>query len=89
MTPLAPPRRFRKKPVEIEALRWDGRDCAPLIEFVGESLGELVPGRYAEILTLEGGMFASPGDWIIRGVVGEFYPCKPDIFALTYEPVAS
>jgi hypothetical protein len=41
------------------------------------------------ILTLEGTMMASPGDWVIRGVQGEFYPCKPDIFAATYEPVSS
>jgi len=39
--------------------------------------------------TLEGTMYASPSDWIIRGVQGEFYPCKPDIFAATYEPVAA
>lgn len=41
------------------------------------------------IRTLEGDMTASPGDWIIRGVQGEFYPCKPDIFEATYEPVTS
>lgn len=40
-----------------------------------------------EIVTLEGNMAAAPGDWIIRGVAGEFYPCKPDIFATTYDPV--
>jgi hypothetical protein len=39
-----------------------------------------------DIRTLEGTMHASPGDWIIRGVKGEFYPCKPDIFEATYEP---
>lgn len=46
---------------------------------------QIVPGIYIE--TLEGEMRADPGDWIIRGVQGEFYPCKPDIFEATYEPV--
>lgn len=49
--------------------------------------GATVPGKpeRIEIDTLEGTMLALPGDWIIRGVKGEFYPCKPDIFAATYE----
>jgi hypothetical protein len=46
-------------------------------------------GNFLHIETLEGTMTASPGDFIIRGVQGEFYPCKPDIFAETYEPVVS
>ena len=82
--------RFRKRPVEIEAIQWDGTDCYELVAFVGESLGRISPGgtgAYAQILTLEGAVYAAAGDWIIRGVKGEFYPCKPDIFELTYEPV--
>ena len=47
----------------------------------------LEPFEALEIVTLEGTMYASPGDWIIRGVAGEFYPCKPDIFAATYEAI--
>ena len=45
------------------------------------------PNAYMRIVTLEGAMIASVGDWVIRGVKGEFYPCKPDIFEATYEPV--
>lgn len=73
---------FRKKPVEVEAWQFNGTlDGAP----------EWMKGLYAfdhiTIPTLEGNMIASPGDWIIRGVTGELYPCKPDIFELTYERV--
>lgn len=53
----------------------------------GALKGGVGPVRGIYVPTLEGSMFAAPGDWIIRGVQGEFYPCKPDIFAATYEPV--
>ena len=82
--------RFRKKPVEIEAWRLPMSDGAsrafdkdPDIIFKREG-GAIIE---ATISTLEGVMTASNGDWIIRGVKGELYPCKPDIFAATYEPV--
>ena len=80
--------KFRKKPVEVEAVRFTGENLAEIAEFVGEMppTGMLAASVY-EIRTLEGNMFASPGDWIIRGVQGEFYPCKPDIFEQTYEAV--
>jgi hypothetical protein len=90
---------FRKKPVVIAAHQWGvqndasmpgwlrdavvlqwpilGRNSAGLVIRMGEQL---------HIGTLEGTMIADPGDWIIRGVKGELYPCKPDIFAATYEP---
>lgn len=81
---------YRKKPVVIEAIHWDGQACDELIAFVpADILGHVRPGRYAEIRTIEGTIFASPDDWIIRGVKGEFYPCKPDIFEATYEAVNS
>lgn len=74
---------FRKKPVVIEAIQFRG-NFDELESFVGGDAnftnGELV------IATLEGALHASDGDWIIKGVKGEFYPCKPDIFAATYEP---
>lgn len=74
---------FRKKPVVIEAVQFKG-NFDELASFVGGDAnftnGELV------IATLEGALHASDGDWIIKGVKGEFYPCKPDIFAATYEP---
>lgn len=77
---------YRKRPVVIEAVQFDG-DLQSLeglnIAEVTQSLGE----RSCHIFTLEGVMTATPGDWIIRGVKGEFYPCKPDIFAATYEEV--
>ena len=74
---------FRKLPVVIEAIRFNGHnlaDCGLKI-----AAGESTP----HIDTLEGRMFALHGDWIITGFKGEKYPCKPDIFAVTYEPVES
>jgi hypothetical protein len=78
---------FRKKPVVIEAVQFDGTNHDAIVRFAG--LKARVIGRERALLigTLEGSLTASPGDWIIRGVQGEFYPCKPDIFAATYEPV--
>lgn len=80
--------RFRKKPVEIEAVHWDGKSMGPILAFEGNSanIGGPVDGKLS-IFTLEGVMTASPGDWIIRGVHGELYPCKPQIFDATYEPI--
>lgn len=103
---------YRKKPVVIEAIQWNGTNADEValfgamafetdalawdydagayvypggrIAFLGE--GGMQPGCLL-VPTLEGDMLARPNDWIIRGVQGEFYPCKPDIFAATYEPV--
>jgi len=80
---------FRKKPVVIQAFQFQqptSVDQAPdwLIEAVKQD-AFLVVDSVAHITTLEGVMTAQPGDWIIRGVKGELYPCKPDIFAATYE----
>lgn len=81
--------KYRKKPVVIEAIQWSGfsDDIPKIVEFFG---GQPVMGRGCDmtiaIQTLEGEMLANPGDWIIRGVKGELYPCKPDIFDTTYEP---
>lgn len=80
------PMKFRKKPVVIEAVQWQGDNLHELIAFIGEHLRTDASGLI--INTLEGQMFASPGDWIIKGVQGEFYPCKPDIFQQTYEQAA-
>lgn len=107
--------RFRKRPVEIEAARFDGRQVGavnaqgrvvrgtspawlpPITRDVtGQGLASMTnaqPGEiYADgdkllIVTPEGVMSAAAGDWIIRGVAGELYPCRPDIFDATYEPV--
>jgi len=80
--------KFRKKPVVIDAVRWDGANVDEILGFilVGGS-ARRGHGNAIIIETLEGEMTASPGDWIIKGVKGEFYPCKPDIFDATYEAV--
>lgn len=82
--------KFRKKPVVIEAVKWDGslETIEPLlvrssIPSVSQDLGETA----LMIQTLEGEMRADVGDWIIKGLKGELYPCKPDIFDATYEAV--
>ena len=77
---------FRKKPVVIEAIQFthDGTNAGEVINFTGGIIAELREPHIA-IKTTEGTMLANPGDWIIRGVKGEFYPCKPDIFEATYE----
>lgn len=85
--------KFRKKPVVIEAVQWSGENleemanhCAPTGQGEGWQIGTLLFGMPITIHTLEGDMTASIGDWIIRGVKFELYPCKPDIFAELYEP---
>jgi hypothetical protein len=80
--------RYRKKPVEIEAVHYDG--TFPL-GYLGDAENVRAAGDGSgciEISTLEGVMRADVGDWIIRGVKGELYPCKPDIFEATYEAVS-
>jgi hypothetical protein len=90
--------KFRKIPVEIDAVHYDGTNRDSIAAFMGGPRQAQVearplpgPGRGMHdgivIHTLEGDMKASVGDWIIKGVKGEFYPCKPDIFAATYEAV--
>lgn len=78
---------FVKKPVEIQALLWDGCNYNEIREFVGDacSLNDIFHDPDLIIHTLEGDHHAAVGDWIIRGVKGEFYPCKPDIFKQTYD----
>lgn len=81
--------KFIKKPIEIEAVQWLGYNEQDIYGFARQSDGLIeVEGTTLLIHTLEGLMRADKGDWIIRGVKGEYYPCKPDIFAETYEPVA-
>lgn len=79
--------KYRKLPVVIEAVEWDGStEAAEEILRLGLRSIEQNEDRTLTIHTLEGNMTASLGDFIIRGVKGETYPCKPDIFAATYEP---
>ena len=88
--------KFRKKPVVIEARQFTFEIAADMERWgaLAGWCGGLVRGtkippsqRGIEIPTLEGDMRAAVGDWIIKGVSGEFYPCKPDIFEKTYDPV--
>lgn len=84
--------RFRKKPVIIEAIKYTGdanTTLAPTQEFITASLDGTIRERDGKMVikTLEGTMIANKGDYIIMGVNGEFYPCKPDIFEKTYERV--
>ena len=81
--------KFRKKPVVIEAYCLMGNMERPdwLHKAMHDGSVRFEDGGVGFIQTLEGEMRAEPTDWIIRGVKGELYPCKPDIFAATYEPV--
>ncbi len=86
--------KFRKKPVVIEAVQLidDLDNHNAVIDWIRGHGGKAwMPALdpYIYIETLEGDMRADLGDWVIRGVKGEFYPCKDDVFALTYEPAAA
>ena len=77
--------RWRKKPVVIEARRYTRNGLEA--EQVAKWCGGVQTDLGCDIITLEGPMLVRYGDWVICGVKGEFYPCKPDIFAATYEKV--
>jgi hypothetical protein len=88
--------KFRKKPVVIDAIQWTGNTFSHIAidTFMGvfpkksQIIGSVSNGNVKLLIsTLEGVMEASEGDWIIKGINGEFYPCKPDIFEKTYEAV--
>jgi len=78
--------KYRKKPIIIDAIQWDGDNFNEIVyNFVGIICGQ--KNDFLDIQTLEGVMRADKGDYIIRGIKGEFYPCKPDIFENSYDPV--
>ena len=77
--------KYRKKPVVIEAVQWTGNNLPDIISFAKKAIDKW-DGTDLYINTLEGTMTASVNDYIIKGIKGEFYPCKPDIFEQTYEP---
>jgi hypothetical protein len=79
---------FRKKPVVIQAIRWDGEERTH-INLIKNGFPNKRSKCFNSIVidTLEGVMHCDIGDWIIKGVKGEFYPCKHDIFQLTYDEV--
>lgn len=80
---------YRKKPVVISAVQWTGENVNEILEFCVDAKFwvEIGGSKKLEIQTLEGTMRADIWDYIIRGVKGEFYPCKPDVFEKTYEPI--
>ena len=86
--------KYRKKPVIVDALEWTGKPM-PLPDWLRNAIPGLAmivsygddPTCFLKIATREGEMQAGPGDWIIRGIKGELYPCKPDIFIATYERI--
>lgn len=80
--------KYRKKPVVIEAIQWDGNNIYQVIKFSDASdVFGFNDREECTISTLEGVMTANAGDWILKGIKGEFYPCKNDIFEATYEAV--
>ena len=79
---------FVKKPVKVQAVQWTGDNYEEIANFVGHSSFRHSFEKDSVIIeTLEGSHYARKGDWIIRGINGEFYPCKPDIFEKTYVEV--
>lgn len=81
------PKPFRKKPVVIEAMCWNGQNQYAIFDWSGGQVAPSVSAQQLRVHTLEGALVANLGDWIIRGVKGEFYPVESSIFALTYEPL--
>jgi len=95
--------KFVKNPIEVEAVQLTWKTWSDICDFLGDIVSPANPGRNTEeysdtceeqgpyielsIPTLEGEMIAKHGDWIIKGVNGEFYPCKPDIFQKSYSPI--
>jgi hypothetical protein len=87
-------RKFVKKPIPIEAIQWDGtEEMAAVIasEDQFEGILDFTAGTFNGfyIKTLEGKMKVSPGDYVIKGIKGEYYPCKPDIFEMMYDEVTN
>lgn len=79
--------KYRKKPVIIEAVQWNGDNFDELVKFTNGRWLDYDNKNGLFVWTLEGRMHASVGDFLIKGVSGEFYACKPDIFHQTYEEV--
>ena len=90
--------KYRKKPVVVDVVQWDGRNLSKIEEFLGKSflgyrilsdsawqVGKGIPVTEIAIETIDSVAKAVNGDYIIKGIQGEFYPCKPDIFEATYE----
>lgn len=79
-------KKYIKHPIPVEAIQWTGENAKEVSDFIGKHTGEIRAGSLY-IKTLEGDMLAPIGSYIIKGVEGEFYPCREDIFNKTYEEV--
>ncbi len=79
--------KYKTKPVEIEAIQYTGENGTEILKFMFPNIEPDAKSFNETIETLEGDMHCSAGDYIIKGLNGEFYPCKPDIFEKKYEPV--
>lgn len=82
--------RYRKKPIVIEAIQFTGENYRAVVNFMGIPIGFKTDSEnkcHFDMCTPEGIMTVDEGDYIIKGIKGEFYPCKPDIFDETYEEV--
>ena len=77
--------KYIKRPVVVEAIQWDGTNLDEIKAFAGGNIKKLPEFPALKVSTLEGPMIASHGDYIIKGIKGEFYPCKPDVFRATYD----
>lgn len=81
--------KYRKKPVIVEAVVWTGNNIDEIKELAKNAVEHIIfVNNNLYIETLEGNMNVSVGDYVIKGIAGEFYPCKPDIFKQTYETVS-
>jgi len=79
--------KFRKKPVVVDAVKFDGLNFTECEKFIGKQNYDNTL-NYPNVKTLEGTMAVNVGDYLVKGVKGEIYPCKPEIFEMTYEPVS-
>ena len=78
-------KKYVKKPIVIEAIQYTGENTEDIVNFITDRHCTILNDKRILINTLEGNIEASPNDYIIKGVQGEFYPCKPDIFKSTYD----
>lgn len=78
-------KKYVKKPIVIEAIQYTGENTEGVVNFITNRHCTILNDKRILINTLEGNIEASPNDYIIKGVLGEFYPCKPDIFKSTYD----
>ena len=78
--------RYKTKPCEIEAVQWTGQNIKEIMQFTLDTDNVRIEDGELVVSTLEGDMKASVGDYIIKGLRGEYYPCKPDVFCKQYEP---